>query len=129
MPDNVRLIQLQPGSIGGDDRPGSRNRSAARAAALASDRVPLIIAGESKSDEELLRFVDNLFGRPDLFDNPNLLEEARNEEGDRIRFTLHVTYLPRTATPGMSIEEEPVVEETAAPPAPPAPHAADSETE
>jgi Tfp pilus assembly protein PilN len=126
MPNDVRLIQLQPAPIGGDERPGSRNRSADRSAALASDRVPLVIAGESKSDEEMLRFVDNLFAHPS-FDNPSLLEEARTDEGDRIRFALHVTYLP--LTPGMTIEEEPTVEEDAATPAPPAPPADDSETE
>jgi len=133
LPDNVRLIQLQPGAIGGSERPGARGtrtRTDGRAAPLASDRVPLIIAGEAKSDEELLRFVDNLFAHT-AFDNPNLLEEARTEDNSRILFTLNVIYLPRNPTPGVIVEEAPeVVEEPPAPPAaPPAGAADDSETE
>ena len=136
LPDNVRLIQLQPGAIGGSERPGARGtrtRTDGRAAPLASDRVPLIIAGEAKSDEELLRFVDNLFAHS-AFDNPNLLEESRTEDNSRIGFTLHVIYLPRNPTPGVTVEEESeVVEETpvrpAAPATPPAGAADDSETE
>lgn len=132
MPDNVRLIQLQPGAIGGDERQRTRT-DASRAAPLASDRVPLIIAGEAKSDEELLQFVDNLFAHT-AFDNPNLLEEARTEDNSRIQFTLHVIYLPRNPTPGVmeeeTVEEVPeVVEEIPAPAAPPAGAADDSETE
>ncbi|MFL6289636.1 MAG: hypothetical protein ACJ759_01955 [Thermoanaerobaculia bacterium] len=136
MPDNVRLIQLQPAPIGGPERIGPRSRASGRAAPLASDRVPLIIAGEAKSDEELLRFVDNLFAHT-AFDNPNLLQESRTEDNSRIQFTLHVIYLPRNPTPGVTVEEVPeVMEETPAatpapvPATPPAAGAADdSETE
>ena len=136
MPGNVRLIQLSPAAIaGGEDRPRSRSQTAAeRAAPLASDRVPLIITAEAKSDEDMNRFVDNLFGHPS-FSNPNFTKEDRTEEGNRIRFSIQVVYLPRTATPGVTVEEEPeVVEETPARPAPAAPPADestadDSETE
>jgi Tfp pilus assembly protein PilN len=132
MPDNVRLIQLQPAAIG-DERAQTRSRTrtaADRNAPLASDRVPLVIAAEAKSDEELLRFVDNLFAHPS-FDNPNLLEESRNDQGDRVQFSLHVTYLPRDATPGVTVEEEPEIEEETPAATPPAatPSAEDSETE
>lgn len=113
MPDGVRLIQLQPAAIGGDERRRTRVRidDDERAAPLASDRVPLAIAAEARSDEELLQFVDNLFAHP-AFDNPNLLKETRNEDGTSILFSVHVTYLPRNATPGVTVEEAPeVVEE------------------
>lgn len=133
LPDDVRLIQLQPAAIGEEERTRTRSRArtdAGRAAPLASDRVPLVIAAEAKSDEDLSQFVDNLFGHPS-FNNPNLLQETRSEEGNRIRFNIHVTYLPRNPTPGVTVEEEPeVVEETPAPsPAPAAPPADDSELE
>jgi len=132
MPNNVRLIQLQPATISGEERARTRNRTAAELnAPLASDRVPLVIAAEAKNDEEMYQFVDNLFG--DYFDNPNLLSEARSDEGDRISFNIHVIYLPRNPTPGVTVEEEPeVVEETPAVPpaeAPVAPPADDSEPE
>ncbi|MEA2562980.1 MAG: hypothetical protein QOH06_4484 [Acidobacteriota bacterium] len=128
MPNNVRLIQLQPAAISGKEGPRNRNRSAAeRSAPLASDRVPLVIAAEAKSDEEMYQFVDNLFG--EYFDNPDLLGEDRTDEG-RIRFNVHVIYLPGNPTPGMTAGEVPeIVEETPAAPAPAAPPAADSETE
>lgn len=132
MPDGVRLIQLQPAPIGGDDRRGPRRTAAGRSAPLASDRVPLILEGEAKSDEQLLQFVDNLFAHT-AFDNPDLSQETRTEAGDRLRFLLRVTYLPRNATPGVTVEEAPEVVEEEAPgatpsPAPPA-ESDDSETE
>ena len=139
MPDNVRLIQLQPAAIGGEERPrsGRARTAASQAAPLASDRVPLVIAAEAKSDEDMNRFVDNLFGHP-AFRDPDFTRESRDdEEGSRIQFSVHVTYLPggsTPGTPGMTVEEEPeVVEESPAPPAaspaPEAPPADDSETE
>jgi Tfp pilus assembly protein PilN len=130
MPNDVRVIQLSPAAIGGDERKRDADE---RDAPLASDRVPLVIAAEAKSDEDLNRFVDNLFSDP-FFSNPNFTKEDRSEEGDRIRFSIHVIYLPRNPTPGVTVVEEPeVVEETATPTAPatprPAPPADDSETE
>jgi Tfp pilus assembly protein PilN len=128
MPDGVRLIQLQPAAIG-EERTQRRTRTQAEAeqpAPLASDRVPLVIAAEARSDEDLNRFVDNLFGHP-AFSNPNLLKEDRSEEGNRIQFNIHVTYLPRNPTPGVTVEEVPEVVEEETPPA--APPADDSETE
>ena len=129
MPDNVRLIQLQPAAIS-DELPRNRRRNSSaadREAPLASDRVPLVIAAEAKTEEEMLRFVDNLFDH-DYFDNPDLLGETQSDEGDRITFNVHVTYLPGSPTPGVTVEEEEpeVVEETAVPPANPA---AEPETE
>lgn len=129
MPDGVRLISLQPAAIGGGDRQRARTRTAEQDAPLASDRVPLAIAAEAKSDEDLNRFIDNLFDHRS-FRNPNLLREVRSEEGDRIQINVHVTYMPGDPTPGMTEEHEVVEEETpAASPTPAAPEADDPETE
>ncbi len=134
MPNNVRLIQLQPAAISGKEGPRSRSRNEGeRAAPLASDQVPLVIAAEAKNDEEMYQFVDNLFG--EYFENPDLLGEAQSDEGDRITFNIHVTYKPRNPAPGMTGEEtveevpEVVEEETPAPAPPVAPSADESETE
>ncbi len=115
MPNNVRVIQLQPAAIGEGDA-GRRTRvrtrtEAERAAPLASEQVPLVIAAEAKSDDDMNQFVDNLFDHP-AFTNPDFTKETRSEQGDRIEFSIHVTYLPRNPTPGVTVEEEPeVVEE------------------
>ncbi|HWN40974.1 MAG TPA: hypothetical protein VNW71_02070 [Thermoanaerobaculia bacterium] len=128
MPNNVRVIQLQPAAIGEDVRRRTRTE-AERTAPLASDRVPLVIAAEAKSDEDMNQFVDNLFDHP-AFSNPDFSKETRSEEGDRIEFSVHVTYLPRNPTPGVTIEEEPEVVEEPVPVAPPTDGPADeSETE
>ncbi|HEX6864565.1 MAG TPA: hypothetical protein VF414_17175 [Thermoanaerobaculia bacterium] len=134
MPNNVRLISLSPAAIGGG-RESQRTRTRTddeEAAPLASERVPLVIAAEAKSDEDLNRFIDNLFDH-ESFTNPNLIKEARSEEGDRINFNVHVIYLPRNPTPGVTVEEVPEVVEEETPagtstPAPAAPPADDSET-
>lgn len=120
MPDGVRLIQLRPTAIGGGEIPGARRSAAASRAPrgpLASDRVHLSIEGEAREDEDLLRFVDNLFAHS-AFDNPDLAGETRSEDNqERVRFTLRVTYLPRNAAPGSSVEESPVIVEEETPPA------------
>jgi hypothetical protein len=137
MPDNVRLISLSPAAIGGG-RESQRTRTRTRtddeeAAPLASERVPLVIAAEAKSDEDLNRFIDNLFDHS-AFTNPNLITEVRSEQGDRINFNVHVIYMPRNPTPGVTVEEEPEVVEEGTPaatpaPSPAAPPADDSEPE
>lgn len=106
LPNDLRLMQLQPAPIGGDERPGMRpNRN--RGEPLSSDRVPLIIQGEARSDEALLQFIDNLFSH-EAFDNPDLGQESRSEENqNRVRFDVRVTYLPRDEAQTITIEEEP----------------------
>ncbi len=98
LPNDVRLIQLQPATIAADDRPGSRPTSSntlrGRRPVGTSDRVPLIIQAESRSDEALSDFVDRLFAHPS-FEDPDVTRETRDEEHDnRLRFDLRVTYLP-----------------------------------
>lgn len=117
MPNDVRLIQLQPASIGGDDRPGARTAPTVRGRRPvgSSDRVPLILQVESKSDEALNQLVDNMFAH-NAFKDPDFTRETRDEEeGDDgvVRFDLTVTYIPgagvRTGTgqePAMEVVEE-----------------------
>lgn len=105
LPNDVRLIQLQPAPIGSDERPGVR-ASRRRGQPLSSDRVRLIIQGEARSDEALLQFIDNLFAHR-AFDNPDLAQESRSEDNqNRVRFDVRVTYLPRDKAHTITIEEE-----------------------
>ncbi len=103
LPNDVRLMQLQPAAIAGDDRPGSRNAPSVstgpavrgRKPLGTSDRVPLIVRAEAKTDEALSDFVDNLFGHP-AFDDPDWSRETRDDDNEgRLRFDLRVTYLPK----------------------------------
>jgi len=126
MPDNVRLLTLRPSAIGGDG-PGRRSNRSSRPAPLASDRVVLLITAEAKDEEQMSRFVDNLFGHPS-FAAPDFTEETQTEQGN-LRFTLQVTYLPGNATPGVTVEEEPEVVEDETPAANPAATPADDDSE
>ncbi len=130
LPDDVRLMQLQPAAIAGDDRPGSRNAPDTSTVPVrgrrplgTSDRVPLIIRAEAKTDEALSLFVDNLFAHP-AFDDPNLSRETRDDDNEgRLRFDLQVTYLPKL--PEVSLDSPAVIREgpppaAAEPPGPPA---------
>lgn len=120
MPDDVRLMQLQPASIGGDDRPGARpstsgGGSRSRRPEGSSDRVPLVLQIESKSPEALNQLVDNMFAHP-AFDDPDFTREARDEENeDVVRFDVRVTYLPGAAARPGEPAVEVVEEETPAP--------------
>jgi hypothetical protein len=102
MPNDLRLERLVPrGSekrgAGGSGRGGgalrsSRSGSAGAAGGTAGDQVVLTLRGQSRNDEALYRFVDNLFGHP-AFDNPDLTREDRGDDG-LINFDLEVIYLP-----------------------------------
>lgn len=131
LPDDVRLMQLQPAPIGGDERSGVR-AGRRRGEPLSSDRVPLIIQGEARNDEALLQFVDNLFAHR-AFDNPDLAQESRDEENqNRVRFDLRVTYLPGDEAQTITIEEAPaptIEEGTPVAPPPATPEDTESETE
>lgn len=118
MPNDVRLIQLQPASIGGDDRPGARSATSGsvrgRRPMGTSDRVPLTLQVEAKSDVEVDQLVDNMFSHP-AFDDPDYSRETRAEEesDDVVRFDLTVIYIPgveaRTGTdrePAIEVEED-----------------------
>lgn len=101
LPDDVRLIRLSPQrerkgtGVDEDEEPKD-------------GRVPLAIQGESRSDEGLLNFVDRLFAHPS-FENPDFPREAREEEGDLVRFDVRVIYFPglsgESPPQGVEIEE------------------------
>lgn len=123
LPDDVRLLQLQPAAIAGDDRPGSRSAPTTtlrgRRPMGSSDRVPIIIQAEAKSGEAQLKFLDNLFAHPSFGKDADITRETIDEEHEnRVRFDVRVTYIP--AAGELTVEEEPIVEETPAPAAPPA---------
>jgi Tfp pilus assembly protein PilN len=87
LPNDVRLLSLQP-------EQGERSEAQARRRRSAADgRVTLDIAGQSRSDAALLSFVDNLFAHPS-FGEPNLTRERRKEDDDLVDFELSVRYLP-----------------------------------
>ena len=129
MPDDVRLLQLQPASIGGDDRrrgsrPSASGTTRGRRPEGSSDRVPLSLQVEARNDEALSQLVDSMFAHP-AFDDPDFTRETRDEDGgdgDVVRFDLRVTYIPgieaRTGT-GQEPAIE-VVEEETPPATPPA---------
>lgn len=132
LPDDVRLLQLQPAAIAGDDRPGARPvpSTSLRGRRVSggvgsSDRVPIIIQAEAKSGEAQYQFLDRLFAHPAFGKDADITRETIDEENEnRVRFDVRVTYIP--AAGPVTVEEAPVVEEAPTPaPAPPA----DGETE
>jgi len=118
MPNDVRLKRLTPiTSAQQEERLRAQGNSARRG--VAEGQVLLSITAQSKSDEAISRFVDNLFEHP--FRNPNVSREVRDEDATVVEFELTVAYLPQS-TPGPAAGETPVVVEEEAPAAPaPAP--------
>ncbi|HEY4561692.1 MAG TPA: PilN domain-containing protein, partial [Thermoanaerobaculia bacterium] len=113
LPDDVRLNRLAP--LTGDKAERQRTGStAARRSARTSELVPLLITGESRSDEALSSFVDNLFKPP--FTDANPTREEREEDGKTLKFEISVQYrpgpppatVPGTAGPAPRIEELPM---------------------
>lgn len=134
LPDDVRLLQLQPAAIAGDDRPGSRPEATTtlrgRRPMGSSDRVPIIIQAEAKSGEAQLEFLDKLFAHPSFGKDADITRETIDEEHEnRVRFDVRVTYIP--AAGAQPLEEDLVVEEapTPTPPVSPAQRPAGDETE
>ena len=106
LPSDVRLTRLSPRGVV-DTQLDRRRRGAPPPRKKAQDgRVTLVINGESKNDQELLKFVDNLFADPAFID-PNLLQQTRDEGKGVIRFDLRVEYLPRTAAGASRATVEP----------------------
>jgi hypothetical protein len=120
LPNDVRLKRLTPVS---EARRQAQRLRRSRRDLVEDGRVDLTILGESREDEALLQFVDNLFAHP-AFGEPNLTREAREEEGDLVQFEITVSYIPGSAPrPAAPPEETPVLVEEESPPsaAPPAP--------
>lgn len=107
MPNDVRITRLTPQGLVEKEAPDTG------VARPRDNRVSLSMSGVSRSDEALLRFVDNLFAHP-AFNEPDLSHEAR-EENDFVKFEVQVRYLPDgPPQPAAVLEEQ-------APPAAPAP--------
>ena len=122
MPDDVRLLQLQPAAIAGDERPGSRaipsTTLRGRRPLGSSDRVPIIIQAEAKDDEGETEFLNRLFSHPAFDKDADITRETRDEDNEnRLRFDVRVTYIPAAGARGVA--ETPVIEEAPAPAPPP----------
>ncbi len=112
LPNDVRLTRLTPRT---EDPAGGQSRRSrtARSQPRREGQVPLQITGETRNDEALLRFVDNLFAHP-AFVDANPTREERLENG-LVRFELSVQYIPGKAPQGATaaapkIEEHPAAE-------------------
>ena len=106
LPREVRLFSLSPQSTSRAPR-----EAAERADLRGPRRVFLQMSGAAASDEALLALLDNFFASP-YFDAPSLPRETF--EGDSVRFTLSVFYLPDapraapragSASPAAEVEE------------------------
>jgi Tfp pilus assembly protein PilN len=109
LPEGVRLDRLAPSGL--VDKEGVDNDNVPR---NRDSRVTLSIAGEAKSDEALLQFVNNLFEHP-AFEDPDPSRDSLEDNG-LVKFDIKVFYLP-TGTPQQAI----VVEEQPAPATTPSP--------
>ena len=103
LPNDVRLTRLAPATDAKEKRQESRGSRPAPRDRRLEGQVPLRITGETRSDEALLRFVDNLFAHPS-FTDPNLLHEERQDD-NRVRFELTVQYIPGGPPQGVIVEE------------------------
>lgn len=108
MPNDVRLRRLTPSTDvqGGSRRTrGTSSTSSRRRGRTDDGRVLLTIAGEARSDEAYLLFVQRLFDAP--FREPNPTGTSRDpEQGDLLNFNLTVEYLPGDTSP--QVIEEPL---------------------
>lgn len=117
LPNDVRLVRLSPKTSEQAKRDLQRTRGDRPGSS--ADEVLLTITGESRSDEALFRFVDNLFAHPG-FREPNLPHKERGED-NLVKFDLNVFYIPGGRPDAVVIEETPILQEAAPPPASPTP--------
>jgi Tfp pilus assembly protein PilN len=95
MPADVRLTRLSPRGVVDTEVDRRRRGAPPPRKKGQDDRVTLAIGGEAKSDQALLKFVDNLFADP-AFLEPDLTQQTKEGGGkDVIKFDLRVGYLPR----------------------------------
>lgn len=118
LPNDVRLNRLNPATGEQVRRSGQGSRSASRGPAR-EGQVTLEILGETRSDEALDRFVDNLYDHP-TFEYPNLTRQEQLQESGIVRFEMIVQYVPGRGlqTPNVVIEEMPATPGAAPAPAP-----------
>jgi Tfp pilus assembly protein PilN len=106
LPNDVRLGHLTPLTGGRARRETQRERVSPRDK-LPAGEVELEISGQTRRDEALLQFVNNLFAHP-AFKDPNLLQESRIEGGGPLeKFEATVTYLPGGPPHSAVVEEAP----------------------
>jgi hypothetical protein len=120
MPNDVRLKRLTPiTSAQLEERLRAQGATAQRR--VAQGQVLLAITAEAKSDEEVFRFVDNLFRHSESFRDANWSRRILDEESNIVEYEITVAYLPQGAA-RQTAGETPVVVEEEAPAAPvPAP--------
>jgi hypothetical protein len=105
LPNDVRLGHLSP-LTGGKAKKETRERAAQRDKQQAGE-VELDISGQTRRDESLLQFVNNLFAHP-AFRDPNLLQEAQVDGGGPlVKFEATVMYLPGGPPHSAVVEESP----------------------
>lgn len=115
LPNDVRVTRLKPAGV--VDAQADRRLTVA-----VDEGVTLQIQAEAKSEEALLRFVDNLYTPP--FDYPDFTRDTQ-QEGGLLEFDLTVRYLPAAAAPesrgaqGVGTAPEVTLEELPADPAGP----------
>ncbi len=117
LPDDVRLNRLSPETGEKAGLRGRRSPGAPRGGAGRSDhprrQIPLTLTGETRSDEALMQFVENLFAHP-AFADPNLMRDERQENG-LVSFQLTVQYIPGGTPQGVVVEGAPRIEEAPSP--------------
>jgi hypothetical protein len=106
-PNDIRISRLSPRT--GREAQRETRRSRTSRDRDRADQVPLTISGETRSDEALMVFVDNLFAHP-AFANPDLLREERLEN-NVVRFEVTVQYIPGGPPKGVVVEGAPRIEE------------------
>jgi hypothetical protein len=111
LPHDVRLTRLAPQTSERAKRELQRSRGT-RGGLPGEEEIFLTITGESRNDDALLRFVDNLFEHP--FKDPNLTHEDRGDN-NIVKFELNVFYRPGGRPQAVVIEETPVLQEEAPP--------------
>lgn len=111
LPNDIRLSRLTPETE--DKREQNRRSRPAARSRHAEGQVPLTIIGETRNDEALMRFVNNLFAHP-AFAEPNLLREER-QENNLVRFELTVQYIPGGPPQGVAVQQAPTIEEVPPP--------------
>jgi hypothetical protein len=101
LPNDVRLGRLTPVTESKNKRETQqRNR-------LPQGEVELQISGQTRRDEALLQFVNNLFAHP-AFRDPNLLQESQADTGGPlVKFEATVMYLPGGPPHQAVVEESP----------------------
>ncbi|HSS78153.1 MAG TPA: PilN domain-containing protein [Thermoanaerobaculia bacterium] len=100
LPHDVRLGHLTPLTGARAKRETQRDRRQ-------QGEVELQISGQTRRDEELSRFVDNLFAHPS-FRDPNLLQESQVDTGEPlVKFEATVTYLPGGTPHRVEVDDSP----------------------